>query len=855
MENKFRHWKKGGLVVASLLLVITMILSDTPVVRAEDNQSSTEETVTPNLVRYEGRSRENVAENVANAHFSDSNKVIIVNREKFPDAISATNISQGRYPVLYTREGSVSDSTLALLESMSLDEIYVLGGALSINDSVVKQLEKDTNVKVTRIAGRSRYDANVSAINENFNQKDHVVIASGEVYSDALYGVSYANTIDAPVILTKTNQLEGSTIELLKDLEVKQATIIGGNLTVTQDVEDQLNDLGIKNTRIAGRNRYIGSAEVASASYQNPENVVIASGEVFSDALISAPLAQKLDAPILLVRNNRTEEIVEDYLIGSKLSLENIYIQGGPLTISKDNEEKIKDLSSYLAISNKIPFETETVEDEELFEGQMEVVQEGINGVEKVYYTIVSKNGVETDRIEIDREMIAPTKEIVATGTKVNLEEAQSVVEMIEALPDDLTLEQKELVSNARNAYETLTSNQKAAVNNLERLENAEAQITRLENTYTLTVKVSPLEGGTISGVGEYEVGTEVQLGAELHEGFTFENWTVNGEVVSEEAQFTYAMPAGDSEVTANFQSVSEPYLSFNSYSGTITGYDIAGGRDVIIPSSIDGVEVRYIGSNAFENKNITSVSLPDTIIGIRSFAFRDNLISQIDLPNSLTFIGGFAFNNNLLTSLNIPENVTEIDNYAFNKNNLSTIFVPDTVKRIGRNAFSNNYLTSVRLPNGIENIESYAFASNNLVTVSIPNSVSRIESSAFQRNELSTLEVPSNVETIGVSAFANNDLEEVIFNEGLLRIENSAFVYNKLREISFPNSLVSLGDRVFGDWTNRSTIEQVKIGEGVFIGENLFQLNNTFREAYSDESNGGTGTYIRSDDDEWLKQ
>lgn len=124
---------------------------------------------------------------------------------------------------------------------MSLNEIYVLGGTLSINDSVVKQLEKASNVKVARIAGRSRYDANVNAIGKNFTQANHVVIARGEVSSDALYGVSYANTVDSPVVLTNTNHLEKSSIELLNKLGVKKAAIIGGTLTVTANVEKQLN--------------------------------------------------------------------------------------------------------------------------------------------------------------------------------------------------------------------------------------------------------------------------------------------------------------------------------------------------------------------------------------------------------------------------------------------------------------------------------------------------------------------------------------------------------------------------------------------------------------------------------------
>src|SRR5699024_11402647 len=114
-----------------------------------------------------------------------------------------------------------------LMKTMPLDEIYILGGSLSVNDSVVTQLKKEINVKVTRIAGRSRYNANASAVEKNFTQASHVVIASGEVYSDALYGVSYANTLDSPVVLIKTNLLEPFTVALLLKLGVDQATIIG----------------------------------------------------------------------------------------------------------------------------------------------------------------------------------------------------------------------------------------------------------------------------------------------------------------------------------------------------------------------------------------------------------------------------------------------------------------------------------------------------------------------------------------------------------------------------------------------------------------------------------------------------
>lgn len=387
--------------------------------------ASTEQTVTPNIVRYDGQNREAVAVNVAKAHFSESQKVIIVNRDKFPDAISATNISQGLYPVLYSKAGSVDQETIALLKTLPLNEIYVLGGAVSVNDTVLTQLQQATSVKVTRVGGKDRYEANVNAIKLQYTKQEHVVIASGEIYTDALYGVSYANTIDAPVVLAKTERLEAATIALLQSLGVKKATLIGGPLTLTQSVETQLKNLGIIINRIAGANRYSGSAEVAKVAYPNPTQVVVASGEVFSDALVSAPLAQKLDAPILLVRKDQLDSEVNKYLSDNKDTIKNIYIQGGLVTITAANQDAIKkattqstETKTETVKENIIRYATVSQEDNTLPSGQRKVVQVGVDGYDTVTYQVTYTNGVETSRIVTGRNTTAPINEIVLLGTK-----------------------------------------------------------------------------------------------------------------------------------------------------------------------------------------------------------------------------------------------------------------------------------------------------------------------------------------------------------------------------------------------------------------------------------------------------
>lgn len=295
-----------------------------------------------NIIRHEGSNREAVAVNVAKSHFSNAKKVIIVNRDKYTDAISATNISQGMYPILYTREGSIDQATLDLLKQLPLDEIYVLGGIKSVQDKVIDILRKQIGVTVTRIDGRDRFEVNANAISLKYKSNGHVVIASGDIYTDALYGVSFADTINSPVLLSKKDRLTEHVLQLIKALGVKKATLIGGTNTLSSGVEAQLRSMGIVFDRIAGANRYSGSVAVAERSYKNPQSVVIASGEVFSDALVSAPLAQKLNAPILLVRKDRLAIETTQYLKDKKLSLKNIYIQGGTRTITAANQVSIK---------------------------------------------------------------------------------------------------------------------------------------------------------------------------------------------------------------------------------------------------------------------------------------------------------------------------------------------------------------------------------------------------------------------------------------------------------------------------------------------------------------------------------
>ena len=151
----------------------------------------------------------------------------------------------------------------------------------------------------------------------------------------------------------------------------------------------------------------------------------------------------------------------------------------------------------------------------------------------------------------------------------------------------------------------------------------------------------------------------------------------------------------------------------------TITGYTGSGGA-VTIPAEINGNPVRNIGSWAFRDNQLISITIPSSVTSIGGVAFADNQLTSITIPSSVTFIGDGAFSNNRLTSITIPSSVTSIRAVAFADNQLTSVTIPSSVTYIGGSAFVHNQLTSITVPPSVTSIGQLAFASNQCLLISI---------------------------------------------------------------------------------------------------------------------------------------
>ena len=225
---------------------------------------------------------------------------------------------------------------------------------------------------------------------------------------------------------------------------------------------------------------------------------------------------------------------------------------------------------------------------------------------------------------------------------------------------------------------------------------------------------------------------------------------------------------------------------------GYITGY-VGELTDLVIPASVENRAVVGIAAGAFaDNRNITSLVLPDTLKEIESRAFSHCVnLGSVTFGSGLEVIGERAFEYcTHLPELNLPEGLVTMGDYAFDScERLERITIPSTLTEIPDGAFHLCWrLIDVVIPEGVETIGSEAFYEcEGMRSLTLPNSLRTIKSEAFA---------------------ACVRLTSVVVPEGVRVIENQAFMScTGLTSIHLPATLEKLGGEYPGDAFERSDV------------------------------------------------
>lgn len=95
-------------------------------------------------------------------------------------------------------------------------------------------------------------------------------------------------------------------------------------------------------TRLAGVDRYETASQIAKSGWSQSDYAILACGEDYPDALSSAPLAKKYDAPTLLTTSNRLTSTTKQTLL--ELQVKKVLIIGGSGVISASVESELQSM-------------------------------------------------------------------------------------------------------------------------------------------------------------------------------------------------------------------------------------------------------------------------------------------------------------------------------------------------------------------------------------------------------------------------------------------------------------------------------------------------------------------------------
>lgn len=153
----------------------------------------------------------------------------------------------------------------------------------------------------------------------------------------------------------------------------------------------------------------------------------------------------------------------------------------------------------------------------------------------------------------------------------------------------------------------------------------------------------------------------------------------------------------------------------------------------------------------------IQSVVIDEGITRIGAFAFYEtSSLVSVSFPNSLLEIGSFAFMSTNITNISLPMNLTTIEENAFGWCwGIQSVIIPNSVTSIGAEAFNACVnLNSLTLPSGITTIAYKSFSNTRISTINVPDGVTSIGVDAFSSCKVTTVYLPSTVKTIDTNAF-----------------------------------------------------------------------------------------------------
>ncbi|PKK39892.1 hypothetical protein ABB02_00681 [Clostridiaceae bacterium JG1575] len=288
--------------------------------------------------RIHGATRHQTAVLLSQKQFVSSDAVVLVNGQAMADALVASPLAQTyKAPVLLVEKNQMPAETLKEINRLGAKNILVVGGEQVISSQLLKSL---SGKSIKRFAGFDRYDTSRLVADEVVKHSGTLsaFFVGADAYADAVAAGAYVKVSDnygiSPVVLVKTGRIPKLTT-------VRRAFVLGGEKSISKDLEQEIYNRGYVTERLAGADRNETTLVLAKRFLDSQSNIVLANGMSLVDALVAGGYAASQKAPLLTVTKDEVPQGTLTYIKEAKVT--HIDLIGGERVLS----EAIRNLLLY----------------------------------------------------------------------------------------------------------------------------------------------------------------------------------------------------------------------------------------------------------------------------------------------------------------------------------------------------------------------------------------------------------------------------------------------------------------------------------------------------------------------------
>lgn len=296
------------------------------------------------VTRLDGSNRYATSVRVAAARQPSATTIVVVSGADAarPDGLVAGTLAQAADgPILLTGTNALPSVVVDEVQRREATTAYLVGGPASVTPAVESQL-RALGVDVTRVGGRNRYETAANVAREVARLRGggpvtSALVASGEdrALADALGSAGPAGATGRVLLLVRRDVVPSATADVLKELGVRDVSIVGGPVSVGTTTETALKDAapdGIR--RLYGRNRYDTAAALATALADEVgvATVAVTSGE--DSAMADAISAGALGHITVFAQRTQVPAVTDAWLTARKAAINEGLVIGGRMSVS-----------------------------------------------------------------------------------------------------------------------------------------------------------------------------------------------------------------------------------------------------------------------------------------------------------------------------------------------------------------------------------------------------------------------------------------------------------------------------------------------------------------------------------------